>query len=264
MTDKQAQYRPKFSRIWERYDEAAKDNAVHMREILEQALDALEAAERHIVITERVAGEKLEAKDKQLTDSESRVRQQNRNVCEIFDENTVLRKRIAEQQRSLDQREFLLSSADQVQREYAEALGCAGDNESILEAIDDMKKRIAELESSETQLIDERDNAESALNDAYKAVMGQAPEWSNWFSFADAIDEMELACGLWRNQTEDVIQFRARIAELEAKLQAADKLQDSAFRHGLQCGFSYGQTNDQAGFEQCMASYSQKEKSNGC
>lgn len=119
MTDKQAQYRPKFSRIWERYDEAAKDNAVHMREILEQALDALEAAERHIVITERVAGEKLEAAEK----------------------------RIAEQQRSLDHREFLLLSADQVQREYAEALGCAGDNESILEAIDDMKKRIAELES---------------------------------------------------------------------------------------------------------------------
>ncbi|EMK0352799.1 hypothetical protein V8J08_005112 [Citrobacter amalonaticus] len=55
--------------------------------------------------------------------------------------------RIAEQQRSLDHREFLLLSADQVQREYAEALGCAGDNESILEAIDDMKKRIAELEA---------------------------------------------------------------------------------------------------------------------
>ncbi|MDJ6364201.1 ead/Ea22-like family protein [Salmonella enterica] len=57
---------------------------------------------------------------------------------------------------------------------------------------------------------------------------------------------------------------RQRIAELEAKLETADKLQDSAFRHGLQHGFSYGQTNDQAGFEQCMAAYSQKEKSNGC
>lgn len=64
---------------------------------------------------------------------------------------------------------------------------------------------------------DERDNAESALNDAYKAVMGQAPEWSNWFSFANAIDEIELACEQWRNQTDDVIQFRQRIAELEAR-----------------------------------------------
>ncbi len=79
-----------------------------------------------------------------------------------------------------------------------------------------LKQRIAELERSETQLINERDDAESALNDAYRAVMGQAPEWSNWFGFADAIDEIELVCGLWRNQTEDVIQFRQRIAELEA------------------------------------------------
>ncbi|HIB1592603.1 TPA: ead/Ea22-like family protein [Salmonella enterica subsp. enterica serovar Muenchen] len=132
------------------------------------------------------------------------------------------------------------------------------------EDLDAAERHIAELERSETQLINERDSAESALNNAYKAVMGQAPEWSNWFSFENAIDEIELACELWRNQTDDVIQFRQRIQELEAKLETADKLQDSAFRHGLQHGFSYGQTNDQAGFEQCMAAYSQKEKSNGC
>lgn len=71
MIDKQAQYRPKFSRLWERYDEAAKDNAVHMREILEQALDALEAAERHIAISERVAGKKLEAAEKRITELQS-------------------------------------------------------------------------------------------------------------------------------------------------------------------------------------------------
>lgn len=54
-----------------------------------------------------------------------------------------------------------------------------------------------------------------------------------------------------------------RIAELEAKLETADKLQDSAFRHGLQHGFSFGQTDNQAGFEECLLAYSQKEKSNG-
>lgn len=80
-----------------------------------------------------------------------------------------------------------------------------------------LRQRIAELERSETQLINERDCAESALNDAYKAVMGQAPEWSNWFSFENAIDEIELACEQWRNQTDDVIQFRQRIQELEAR-----------------------------------------------
>ncbi|HIC6969587.1 TPA: ead/Ea22-like family protein [Salmonella enterica subsp. enterica] len=66
------------------------------------------------------------------------------------------------------------------------------------------------------------------------------------------------------NATVEMGRLHKRIAELEAKLENADKLQDSAFRHGLQHGFSYGQTNDQAGFEQCMAAYSQKEKSNGC
>ncbi|EEK8531545.1 ead/Ea22-like family protein [Salmonella enterica] len=130
------------------------------------------------------------------------------------------------------------------QREYYEGV------------IADGSKRIAELERSETQLISERDDAESSLNDAYKAVMGQAPEWSNWFSFENAIDEIELACELWRNQTDDVIQFRQRIVELEAKLETADRLQDGAFRDGLKAGFSYGQTDDQSGFAQCMSAYS--------
>lgn len=88
---------------------------------------------------------------------------------------------------------------------------------TLLDELEAKDRRVAELERSETQLISERDDAESALNDAYKAVMGQAPEWSNWFSFENAIDEIELACELWRNQTDDVIQFRQRIAELEAR-----------------------------------------------
>lgn len=121
--------------------------------------------------------------------------------------------------------------------------------------VDMLRLRIAELERSETQLINERDSAESALNDAYKAVMGQAPEWSNWFSFENAIDEIELVCELWRNQTDDVIQFRQRIQELEAKLETADRLQDGVFRDGLKAGFSYGQTDDQSGFTQCMSAY---------
>lgn len=40
--------------------------------------------------------EALEARDKQIADSENRVRQQNRHVCELFDENAALRQRIAE------------------------------------------------------------------------------------------------------------------------------------------------------------------------
>ncbi|EBM0567887.1 ead/Ea22-like family protein [Salmonella enterica] len=117
--------------------------------------------------------------------------------------------------------EALLDENLQLQREKdateAVALALRDDMRQAREQLAAAERRIAELERSETQLISERDDAESALNDAYKAVMGQPPEWSNWFSFENAIDEIELACELWRNQTDDVIQFRQRIAELEAR-----------------------------------------------
>lgn len=124
--------------------------------------------------------DELEADKEQIKTLESR----NRRLDGIID---AAEKRIAEQQRNLDLRKFLLSSAYEAQRDFAEALGCAGDNESIMEAIDGLKQRIAEL---------------------------------------------------------------------EAKLETADKLQDSAFRDGLKAGFSYGQTDDQPGFAQCMSAYS--------
>ncbi|EJM5198755.1 ead/Ea22-like family protein [Salmonella enterica] len=54
----------------------------------------------------------------------------------------------------------------------------------------------------------------------------------------------------------EITALRQRIQELEAKLETADKLQDSAFRDGLKAGFSYGQTDDQSGFTQCMSAYS--------
>ncbi|ECY9572015.1 ead/Ea22-like family protein [Salmonella enterica] len=121
----------------------------------------------------------------------------------------------------------LLDENLQLQREKdaieAVALALRDDMRQAREQLEAAEKRNAELERSETQLIDERDNAESALNDAYKAVMGQAPEWSNWFSFENAIDEIELACEQWRNQTDDVIRFRQRIAELEKGHQEAAK-----------------------------------------
>ncbi|WP_244495349.1 hypothetical protein [Escherichia coli] len=53
---------------------------------------------------------------------------------------------------------------------------------------------------SEEQLINERDHAESALADMYFATTGDRPEWSNCFSFSDAVDAVV-----------------DRIADLEAK-----------------------------------------------
>ena len=46
-------YELRFSRLWERYDEACHGNAEHMRDILELTLDALETAERRIVNSDR-------------------------------------------------------------------------------------------------------------------------------------------------------------------------------------------------------------------
>lgn len=54
----------------------------------------------------------------------------------------------------------------------------------------------------------------------------------------------------------EITALRQRIQELETKLETADRLQDSAFRDGLKAGFSYGQTDDQSGFAQCMSVYS--------
>ena len=65
-------------------------------------------------------------------------------------------------------------------------------------------------------------------------------------------EDIALTVGKLRVELETA---EKRIAELEAKLDSADKLQDSAFRHGLQHGFSLGQTDNQAGFEECLSAY---------
>ncbi|BED95530.1 hypothetical protein Ef18B226LT_16120 [Escherichia fergusonii] len=87
----------------------------------------------------------------------------------------------------LDELEAAKSKLNE-QREYYEGV------------IADGSKRIAELEKSEEQLINERDHAESALADMYFAATGDRPEWSNWFGFSDAVDAVV-----------------DRIADLEAK-----------------------------------------------
>lgn len=92
--------------------------------------------------------------------------------------------RIAELTKQLESAKSKLNE----QREYYEGV------------ISDGSKRIAELEKSEEQLINERDHAEYALADMYFAATGNRPEWSNCFSFSDAVDAVV-----------------DRIADLEAK-----------------------------------------------
>ena len=76
-----------------------------------------------------------------------------------------------------------------------------------------------------------------------EALERKEEQRANWFQMAQKLGE-------------DLDSAEKRIAELEARVESADKLQDSAFRSGLQHGFSLGQTDDQKGYEQSMAAYS--------
>ncbi|MEF5012827.1 hypothetical protein U9275_25050 [Escherichia coli] len=75
----------------------------------------------------------------------------------------------------------------------------------------------------------------------------------------DELEKMQAQSSKWCEAFHKAVsvgaRYEERIAELELKLESADKLQDSAFRHGLQHGFSLGQTDDQAGFEECLSAY---------
>ncbi|MFW2222095.1 hypothetical protein ACN4EQ_27140 [Klebsiella pneumoniae] len=82
----------------------------------------------------------------------------------------------------------------------------------------------------------------------------------NIIALVDALEKAQGMEAYWKTQcrgiTDHCEELQARIAELESRLNSADKLQDSAFRSGLQHGFSLGQTDDQKGYEQSMAAYS--------
>lgn len=80
---------------------------------------------------------------------------------------------------------------------------------------------------------------------------------TSWDALYEKLEAAEKRIAEQREYYEGVIADGSkRIAELEAKLETADRLQDSAFRDGLKAGFSYGQTDDQSGFAQCMSAYS--------
>ncbi|SXZ03433.1 hypothetical protein [Klebsiella pneumoniae] len=85
-------------------------------------------------------------------------------------------------------------------------------------------------------------------------------EWSDKTDWMQGDKRFHVVKPLGKHRA-DVL--KAYIEHLESRLDSANKLQDSAFRHGLQCGFSYGQTNDQSGFEQSMSAYGSREKDNG-
>ena len=51
-------------------------------------------------------------------------------------------------------------------------------------------ERLLKLEAGESQVIQERDDAEEALSQAYYLVTGRSPEWSNIFGNKEALEEI--------------------------------------------------------------------------
>lgn len=105
-----------------------------------------------------------------------------------------------------------------------------------------------------TALLDELEHYKSREWRVAKLVLDNSTSWDVLY---EKLEAAEKRIAEQREYYEGVIADGSkRIAELEAKLETADKLQDSAFRDGLKAGFSYGQTDDQSGFAQCMSAYS--------
>ncbi|CAM6262701.1 TPA: ead/Ea22-like family protein [Escherichia coli] len=99
-------------------------------------------------------------------------------------------------------------------------------------------------------------------NEARDAAFIAAANPATVLALLDELEKTQAQSSKWCEAFHKAVsvgaRYEERIAELEAKLETADKLQDSAFRHGLQHGFSYGQTDDQAGFEKAIQAYGQQ------
>ncbi|WP_316434953.1 hypothetical protein [Klebsiella pasteurii] len=134
--------------------------------------------------------------------------------------------------------------------------------DQLIEALDKAQQRIDELENDEV-----RQRLANAEHQLYMAELAKhnlkasrKAQFRKRRAAEKRIAELEEAeqklCAA--NVTLDARAELAerQLAELESRLNSADKLQDSAFRSGLQHGFSLGQTDDQKGYEHSMAAYS--------
>lgn len=125
-----------------------------------------------------------------------------------------------------------------------------------------LSRLIIEANSAELRAIAEAveqytDQLIAALEAEEKHIAELESKNSNLQTIAHEQNELAIRANLDSiNDAVEMDRLHKRIAELEAKLETADRLHDSAFRDGLKAGFSYGQTDDQSGFAQCMSVYS--------
>ncbi|GKW21877.1 hypothetical protein PEC302107_36060 [Pectobacterium araliae] len=75
--------------------------------------------------------------------------------------------------------EFLRETACKVMQEFADELGCRPDNEVILQAIDDLKSKVADLEKQRDGLVAENVGFKSVI-EAVRAVANSSSGISGW------------------------------------------------------------------------------------
>lgn len=92
---------------------------------------------------------------------------------------------------------------------------------ALFDEVTAQRNRIAELENSESQLIQERDDTEKALADMYQAATGERPKWSNAFGFADAVDAVEQRLGYLESRVITVRLPKTKTKLLKEELRAA-------------------------------------------
>lgn len=92
---------------------------------------------------------------------------------------------------------------------------------ALIAQLEAAHKRIAELDNSESQLINERDHAESTINSMFVAVMSEKPEWSNMYQFIDAVDEVEDFVSILKQRAESA---EAALSAANEKLKVPIKL----------------------------------------
>ncbi|HDL7425710.1 TPA: hypothetical protein PXN54_004518 [Yersinia enterocolitica] len=108
--------------------------------------------------------------------------------------------------------------------------------QSLIAQLEAAQKRIAELDNSESQLINERDHAESTINSMFVAVMSEKPEWSNMYQFIDAVDEVEDFVSILKQRAESA---EAELSAANEKLKGHQVPVEYQYRyhnHGTGCG----------------------------
>lgn len=128
-------------------------------------------------------------------------------------------------------------------------LECAERALSALRADADNNPKWHNKKRSDEQVIQERDDAEEALSQAYYLVTGRSPEWSNHFGHKEALEEIDEAQRLLRDaakradakpqgEGED-----AAIEESRKRLALSHEWTENDVRYAYRSGFEAGKAS---------------------